>query len=137
MFETVQTVTGVGPRLALAMLSVLTPDQLRSAVSRADLATLSKVPGVGKRVAERLALELRDKLSPASASRAGSVPGGGAEAGPATGTPASREQVGEALTGLGWSAKQADAALDKVAPAPGDPVDIAAILRAALRELGR
>lgn len=140
MFETVQTVTGVGPRLALAMLSVLTPDQLRAAVARGDLVTLTKVPGVGKRVAERLVLELRDKLGPlssAAAGVAGSTAGGGGSAGHGPGGQAWREQVGEALTGLGWTAKQADAALDTVAPPPGDPVDIASILRAALRELGR
>lgn len=137
MFETVQTVTGVGPRLALAMLSVLTPDQLRGAVARGDLVTLTKVPGVGKRVAERLALELRDKLGPLSAGSGGAASVGGGSVGVATGGEAWREQVGEALTGLGWTAKQADAALDRVTPAPGDPVDIASILRAALRELGR
>lgn len=69
MFETVQTVTGIGPRLALAMLSVLPPDQLRAAVASNDLATLTKVPGVGRKGAERIVLELRDKLGPADAPR--------------------------------------------------------------------
>lgn len=137
MFETVQTVTGVGPRLALAMLAVLTPDQLRGAVSRGDLVTLCKVPGVGKKVAERLALELRDRIGPPrSGSTTASGSGGSSTGGPGAGG-AWREQVGEALTGLGWTAKQAETALDKVAPAPGDLVDIPAILRAALQELGR
>ncbi len=137
MFETVQTVTGVGPRLALAMLSVLTPDQLRGAVARGDLVTLTKVPGVGKRVAERLALELRDKLGPPGSGGSASVASGDGADGGAGGSTAWREQVGEALTGLGWTAKQAEAALDKVSPAAGEVVDIPALLRAALRELGR
>ena len=95
------------------------------------------MPGVGKRVAERLALELRDKLGPLGSSGSASAAPGDAAAGGAGGSTAWREQVGEALTGLGWTAKQAEAALDKVAPAVGEVVDIPALLRAALRELGR
>lgn len=129
MFETVQTVTGVGPRLALAMLAVLSPDDLRAAVAAGDLVTLAKVPGVGKKVAERLALELRDKVG---------MPSSGVfSAGGAPSTSGWRDQVTEALTGLGWTAKQAGEAVDRVAPAAGVPVDIAGILRSALRELGR
>lgn len=61
-FELVQTVSGVGPRLALAMLAVLTPDQLRQAIAAEQLTTLTKVPGIGRKGAERLVLELRDKV---------------------------------------------------------------------------
>lgn len=129
MFETVQTVTGVGPRLALALLAVLSPDELRAAVSGSDLVTLTKVPGVGKKVAERLALELRDKIGmPSTSASAPSAPGRAAPW---------REQVTEALTGLGWTAKQAGEAVDRVAPSRGEDVDIPAVLRNALRELGR
>ena len=129
LFETVQTVTGIGPRIALAVLSVLTPDQVRAAISSADLVTLTKVPGIGRKSAERLVLELRDKLAMPSAAAA--------SASPATAGPPWREQVADALVGLGWSAKQAGDAVDRVAPAPGEPIEISAILRAALRELGR
>ena len=66
VFETVQTVSGVGPRLAQAMLAVHTPDALRRAVAAEDLTALMKVPGVGKKGAQRLVLELRDKLGPVS-----------------------------------------------------------------------
>ena len=130
-FDTLQTVTGVGPRLALALLAVLSPDELRRAVAQADLATLTKVPGVGKKVAERLALELRDKLGMPSGSAAAPGPTG-------TAAPAWREQVTEALTGLGWAPRQASDAVEKVAPAgdvDGD-VDVASVLRDALRALG-
>lgn len=126
MFETVQTVSGIGPRLALAMLSVLPPATLRQAIATSDLATLTKVPGVGRKGAERIALELRDKVA------AGAEPAA-TEAATTTG----RDQVSEALVGLGWSAKAAADAVDTVLADGGAPSDVAGLLRAALRELGR
>lgn len=131
MFETVQTVSGIGPRLALAMLAVLTPDQVRAAVTGGDLTTLMKIPGVGKKSAERLVLELRDKVGVPSGA---GVPAGRA---PAAAAGPWREQVTEALVGLGWSSKQAADAVEAVAPGPGEPVAIPVILRNALRVLGR
>jgi holliday junction DNA helicase RuvA len=129
-FETLQTVSGIGPRLALAMLAVHDPQALRRAVATDDLTALRKVPGVGLKGAQRLALELKGKL--------GAPVGAGA---PTFETPLPddgwRGQVREALVGLGWAAKAADDALDKVAPAPGEPVDVPAVLRAALQRLGR
>lgn len=67
LFEQVQTVSGVGPRLALAMLSVHTPDAVRRALAQGDLVALTKVPGIGKKSAERLVLELKDKILAAGA----------------------------------------------------------------------
>lgn len=132
VFETVQTVSGVGPRLALALLAVHPPEKVRLALATGDIAALTKVPGIGKKGAERLVLELRDRL--------GSLPGGGVEVpsptGPARVDPW-REQVHEALVGLGWSSRQADDALDKVAPQAADGAGVSALLRAALVELGR
>ena len=131
IFEQVQTVSGVGPRLALAMLSVLAPDRLRAAVTGSDLATLTKVPGIGRKGAERIVLELRDKIG-APSGAAGAAPSV-----PAAGGPSWRDQVTEALTGLGYSGKQAEDAVSSVATsAPGEP-EVSAMLRAALRELGR
>ncbi|WP_137120793.1 Holliday junction branch migration protein RuvA [Segeticoccus rhizosphaerae] len=129
LFEQVQTVSGVGPRLALAMLAVHPPDVLRGAISGGDLATLTKVPGIGKKGAERIVLELRDKVVAGEAS-----PGTPARA---AGREPWRSQVGEALVGLGWSAKQADDAVEAVAGQAGDGGDVSGLLRAALRELGR
>ena len=130
VFEQVQTVSGVGPRLALAMLSVLAPDRLRAAISGADIATLTKVPGIGKKGAERMVLELRDKVArPAST-------GQPAPAASAAGA-AWREQVTEALVGLGWSGKQAEDAVGRVADGAGPDPNVSEMLRAALRELGR
>ncbi|HET7304923.1 MAG TPA: Holliday junction branch migration protein RuvA [Segeticoccus sp.] len=135
VFDRVQTVSGVGPRLALAMLAVHAPDDLRRAVADGDIAALTKVPGIGKKGAERIVLELRDKIG---------VPVASGATGPARPEPAEawRGRVREALTGLGWSAKQADEAIDVVASGDGagaapDPSDISGLLRAALRELGR
>ena len=129
LFDLVQTVSGVGPRLALAMLSVLPPDALRAAVSGGDLVTLTKVPGIGRKGAERIVLELRDKVGMPAAT----VPA--AAAGPRA--QAWQVQVRQALVGLGWSPRQADDAVQAVAPQDGQPADVAALLRAALRELGR
>jgi Holliday junction DNA helicase RuvA len=132
-FEQVQTVSGVGPRLALAMLSVLTPDRLRAAIRGSDLAALTTVPGIGRKGAERMVLELRDRIGPAS----------GDGAGVATPQDASgalwRDQVTEALVGLGWSAKQAEDAVTRVAAGAGSDTrepNVSEMLRAALRELG-
>ena len=131
IFEQVQTVSGVGPRLALAMLSVLAPDRLRAAVTGSDLATLTKVPGIGKKGAERIVLELRDKIG-ASSGAAGAPP-----TTPATSGPSWRDQVTDALTGLGYSAKQAEDAVSSVAASAPADADVSEMLRAALRELGR
>jgi Holliday junction DNA helicase RuvA len=129
-FETLQTVSGIGPRLALAMLAVHDPQALRRAVATDDLTALRKVPGVGLKGAQRLALELKGKL------------GAPTDAGTSTSEVALeddgwRGRVLQALVGLGWATKAADDALDKVAPAPGEPVDVPGVLRAALQRLGR
>jgi Holliday junction DNA helicase RuvA len=132
VFEQVQTVSGVGPRLALAMLSVMPPDRLRAAISGSDIAALTKVPGIGKKGAERMVLELRDKIGMPS------TPGGGTAAAPAAaGGAAWRDQVTEALVGLGWSGKQAEDAVARVADGAGSEPNVSDMLRAALRELGR
>ena len=132
LFEQVQTVSGVGPRLALAMLSVHSPDEVRRALAQGDLLALTKVPGIGKKSAERLVLELKDKILAAGGEAAAPPSGraGGAD-------DAVAGQVRQALEGLGWSTRQADAALTAVAAGPDAATDVAALLRAALRELGR
>jgi holliday junction DNA helicase RuvA len=141
IFSLVQTVSGVGPRLALAMLTIHAPDGLRRAIGTGDLAALMKVPGIGKKGAERIILELRDKIG---------VPSGAASSGARR--PAVDEataQVHDALVGLGWSSRQADDAVEAVRPEAGngssgsgalnvtDTLNVSALLRAALRELGR
>lgn len=133
MFETGQSVSGVGPRIALAMLSVMGPDDLRTALATGDTKALTRIPGIGPKSAQRLVLELQDKVSAALHTSAASSAGATSSA---TGSNA-RDQVAEALVGLGWSAKQAaDAVTTVAASAPAD-ADLAAYLRLALRELRR
>ena len=131
VFELVQTASGVGPKLAQAVLAVLSPDELRRAVSQEDVPTLTRVPGIGQKGAQRIILELRDRIGP---------PVGTAAVAGRTGTPAPppwRDQVHEGLVGLGWSAKEAEKAVDAVAPQAGDVPDVGALLRAALRTLSK
>ncbi len=132
LFDTVQTVSGVGPRLALAMLAVHPPDALRLALGSGDVAALTKVPGIGKKSAERLVLELRDKVGPVDA-----APGSAATPATPPVGPAWRDQVHGALLGLGWSAKQASDATAAVESSLGPSPEVSEALRAALRELGR
>ncbi len=127
MYETLQTVSGVGPKLALAMLAVYTPDELRRAVESEDFKTLQQIPGVGPKSAKRLVLELHGKLGAATDK---------ADPGPASSSPA-REDVLNALVGLGWNLKAAEKAVDAViSEGDGAPGDAAALLRAALVVLG-
>ncbi len=130
VFQIVQTVAGIGPKLALTLLSVLTPNDIRTAIARSDLVTLVKVPGIGKRSAERMVLELRDKIG--AAVGAGSPPSP-----PTTAEARWRGQVKEALVGLGWSAKQAEDAVTAVEPKADNGASVPELLRAALQELGR
>jgi Holliday junction DNA helicase RuvA len=135
VFEVLQTVSGVGPRLAQAMLATLRPDALRRSVAKGDVNGLTQIPGVGKKGAQRLVLELKDKLgapidlrdAPAKASATG-----------ATDESAWRPQVHAALVGLGWNAREAETALVVVAEEHGDAADDAEIgdlLRTALRSM--
>lgn len=119
VFTLLQSVSGVGPRIALAALSTLDPERLGAAIAAHDLAVLTKVPGIGRKGAERLCVELRDRF-PSSAR-------------PSEGWQTS---VLDALVGLGWSSAQAESAVARVAEQGGEP-DVADALRAALQSLGR
>jgi len=126
LFSTLLGVSGVGPKIALATLAVYDASALRRALSDGDVAALTRVPGIGKRGAERMVLELRDKV--------GALPGGAGTAA-ATGH-AVRMPVVEALVGLGFPIKQAEDACDKVLAA--DPeASTSSALRAALSMLGK
>ncbi len=133
MFELLQTASGVGPKVAQAMLAVLSPDELRAAVAGEDVKVLTRAPGVGQKGAQRIILELKDRIGAvapvAAGRRGGSVPTADDW----------RTQVQAGLVGLGWSAREADRAVEAVAPEPGDrsEPDVAVLLRAALRALGK
>lgn len=123
MFEQLQTASGVGPKVAQAMLAVLEPERLRAAITGADYAVLTSVPGIGRKGAERIVVELKDRIGAPSSTVA-------------VGVPAWREQVHEALLGLGWSARDADKALDAVAADVGEETpSVSELLRRALRRL--
>lgn len=131
VFEVLQTVSGVGPRLALAMLAVHTPDGLRRAVADEDYVALQRVPGIGRKGAQRIVLELGDRLGVPA-------PSAGAPA-PAPILGDHRDQVVEALVGLGWQARTAQDAVATVLEGSAEPVgagEVAGLLRAALRTLG-
>ena len=129
LFLTVQTVSGVGPRLALAVLATLEPDELVRSLGTGDIKSLTRVPGIGKRTAERMVLELRDKVGPIPSS-------GTADADPApTNAPAVTE-VAEALEGLGFPAAQSEKTATAVLASDPD-LDPAQALRLALKSLGK
>jgi Holliday junction DNA helicase RuvA len=161
VFELVQTASGVGPRLALALLASFSPDGLRQAIAAEDVAALTRVPGIGRKGAQRIVLELAGRLGSPGAGTAG----GGAAAPPAASGPRAvpwRDQVRAGLVNLGWQAREADQAIaaveadlaaaggvgagdgaggdgaggDGAGAAAGD-VDVAVALRAALRKLSR
>jgi Holliday junction DNA helicase RuvA len=138
-FELLLTASGVGPKLAQAMLAVHSPDELRRFVASEDLAALCAVPGIGRKGAARIVLELKDRLGPPSVR--------GAAAGSAADRPAAgeswRSTVRAGLLGLGWTPREADAAVAEVTPlaqeqaAAGVSPDVAALLRASLATLAR
>lgn len=130
MFHLLQTVTGLGPRLAVASLSVMNAGEISQAIAGEDAKALQRIPGVGKRMAERLVLELKDKVAayaPAAVPETTPLPI--AAAGVA-------DQVTEALVGLGFTDRVAAPVVEGVlGDNPG--LDTAAALRAALSQLGR
>jgi Holliday junction DNA helicase RuvA len=142
LFELLQTANGVGPRLAQAVLAIHPPREVRRAVSMADVKALMQVPGIGKKGAERLILELRDRLGSTTSDTSLDGP---ALAGLPSVTPVApwRDQLTSALVGLGWSTKEADTALAQLAPVADEQiattgsVEVAVLLRQALQLLGR
>lgn len=137
-FVILQSVTGIGPRLAQAMLAVHPPDALRRAVATEDLTALMKVPGIGRKVAARLVLELGDKLGPPL----GSVRSPGPDDPWAPTAVDWKHQVHTGLVGLGWSARDADGAVSGIEERAAEmlsqgQVNVGELLRAALRQLSR
>ncbi|CAI9410099.1 MULTISPECIES: Holliday junction branch migration protein RuvA [Aestuariimicrobium] len=132
-FELVQTASGVGPKLALAVVSVVAPADFVRAVQQGDLARLTSVPGIGAKGAQKMVIELKDKVA-----QLGLTPGPQPDRAP-SGDEAWRDQVSSGLQGLGWSSKDADAACEKVAPLVSDDptIGVGQLMRAALRSLAR
>jgi holliday junction DNA helicase RuvA len=133
MFELLQTANGVGPKLAQTMLAVYPPRELRRAIATSDLAALTKVPGIGRKGAERIVVELRDRI--------GAIDGSDTAPDLSGLTPVApwRDQLAHALAGLGFSAKEAGDAVDVVAAdlPGGEAPDVSALLRRSIQLLGR
>ena len=127
LFERLISVSGIGPKVALAVLSGIEPPELVKAIERADLARLTAIPGVGKKTSERLVLELKDRLPKTTISE---------EPGVQDAAPVLRDDVVSALMNLGYHRPLAEKAVDRaVAAAPG--TDFERTLRQALRELAK
>jgi Holliday junction DNA helicase RuvA len=140
LFELLQTANGVGPRLAQAVLAIHPPREVRRAVSMGDLKALMQVPGIGRKGAERLVLELRDRLGSTTSDTSLDGPSGL----PSVAAVAPwRDQLTSALVGLGWNPKEADGAVGQLAPVADEQiaatgaVEVAVLLRQALQLLGR
>ncbi|MCY7402148.1 MAG: Holliday junction branch migration protein RuvA [Nocardioides sp.] len=128
-FEIMQTASGVGPKVAQAIVAVMKPDDVRRAIAGEDVKALTRVPGIGQKGAQRIILELKDRIGP---------PVGATT--PVSGRAASapwRDQVHQGLVGLGWSTREAERAVESVAPDAGAVPDVGALLRAALRHLSK
>ncbi len=128
VFGLLQSVAGIGPRMALATLAVLDPDTLASALIDGDVKTLTRVPGIGPKVAQRMVLELKDKVVAPAATPA-LVPRR------STGDPR-RDQVVEALIGLGFPTRPAETAVDEALSVDAE-ADASGLLRSALTALGQ
>jgi Holliday junction DNA helicase RuvA len=132
LFELVQTVSGIGPKVALSIVSALSPSQLAVAVAQEDISAIEKVPGIGRKGAQRLILELKGKLTDFGTSSKSDRH-----------QPVWREQLTSALVSLGFSAKDSDAAISQVvARLSEDGVDaqtleLSDLLKRALSQGGR
>jgi Holliday junction DNA helicase RuvA len=126
-FEKLIGISGIGPTVAQKILSGIDVADLADAVARDDVRKLSSIPGVGKKTAERICLELRDKL----ALQTGVAPA------PSTGRHAIDDDVHSALVNLGYNPKAADAALDNARKLVGTEAEFSTLLKAALRQLTR
>ncbi|WP_030160106.1 Holliday junction branch migration protein RuvA [Glycomyces sp. NRRL B-16210] len=129
LFELLQNAQKIGPRIARDAIEALRPDVIRHAIATADTATLSRIPGVGKKSAERIVLDLADKIGPVDL---GNVPK------QAAGRPGGwRVQVGQGLQALGWSAKEAETAIEQLDAEGADGTDVPTLLKQAIRLLGK
>ncbi len=137
MFTMLLTVSGIGPKGALGILSALTPDDLRMAIVTGDSKAISRAPGVGNKTAQRVVLELKDKLDAtevfSSTLDHGHGAGAAADAGAAAGVYGAQKEAVEALVALGYSNVEASRAVKKIELGEGMTVD--QILKASLKNL--
>jgi Holliday junction DNA helicase RuvA len=132
LFELLQTANGVGPKLAQTMLAVHSPRELRRAIATSDFASLTQVPGIGRKGAERIVIELRDRIGSIDGGEPAVVLGAGVVA-----VAPWRDQLSHALAGLGFSGREAADAIEVVAADAGDSPDVSSLLRRSIQLLGR
>ncbi len=135
LFELLQTANGVGPKLAQTILGVHPPREVRRAIATNDLAALMQVSGIGRKGAERIVLELRDRIGAIDGGTGATPSGAGV-----TAVAPWRDQLTHALSGLGFSSKESAEAVDVLAgqlAESGDSPDLAALLRRSIQLLGR
>ena len=125
-FEVLLSISGIGPRLAMAILSVMGPDELAAAITNQDANALTRVPGIGKKGASRIILELENKLPKLTA----------AAPGPTLSFGGGNQQVVDALVGLGWKEAQAEDVVAEVVKETGSDAGTSVVLKAALKVLG-
>lgn len=135
MFHKLQTVTGLGPKLALAALAVFEPGELANKIAAGDAKAVQTIPGVGKKMADRVILELKDKIEALTTVPDGGSVGGGGVASASNSSFAS-EQVVEALVGLGFGERQARPVVEQLL-AEDPHMAQSALLRASLTVLGK
>ncbi len=135
LFKMLITVNGVGPKAGLSILSVMTPDDVRFAIMSGDTKSISKAPGIGKKTAERITLELRDKLKISEDDMlGGSASSGGIEV--SEGTNPARDEAVAALVALGYNSSDSMKAVRKVLSAnPDAGDDTEKLLKLALKEM--
>jgi Holliday junction DNA helicase RuvA len=131
LFELLQTANGVGPKLAQTILGVYPPREVRRAIATGDFPALVKVPGIGRKGAEKIVIELRDRIGSISGSEGATALAG------VTAIAPWKDQVLHALAGLGFTGKEAAEAIDMVAAESEDNPQVAVILRRAIQLLGR
>jgi Holliday junction DNA helicase RuvA len=132
LFELLQTANGVGPKLAQTILGVYPPREVRRAIATSDFAALVKVPGIGRKGAEKIVIELRDRIGSITGSD-----GSSSELAGVTAIAPWKDQVLHALAGLGFTGKEAAEAIEQVAAESSDNPEVAVILRRAIQLLGR
>ena len=125
-FEVLLSISGIGPRLAMAILSVMGPDELAAAITNQDANALTRVPGIGKKGASRIILELENKLPKLT----------DAAPGPTLSFGGGNQQVVDALVGLGWKEPQAEDVVADVVKETGADAGTSVVLKAALKVLG-
>jgi Holliday junction resolvasome, DNA-binding subunit len=132
LFELLQTANGVGPKLAQTMLAVHPPRELRRAIATSDHVALTQVPGIGRKGAERIVIELRDRIGAIDGGEPAVATGGGVAA-----VAPWRDQLAHALAGLGFTGREAGEAIEVVAADAGESPDVSVLLRRSIQLLGR